>query len=62
MLKTKGIVLTMNRSVHLLPWIILNRQYVENFATPLLLSLRWGPIEALFVQTPVALDWLHVDM
>ena len=36
--KTKGIVLTMNRSVHLLPWIILNRQYVENFATPLLLS------------------------
>ena len=53
----------MNRSVHLLPWIILNRQYLENFAMPLLLSLRGGgPIEPLFAQTPVALDWLHVDM
>ena len=40
--KTKVIVLTMSRSVHLLPWIILNRQYLENFAMPLLLSLRGG--------------------
>ena len=55
-------VLRQKGSVHLLPWIILNRQYVENFATPLLLSLRGGAIEALFVQTPVALEWLHVDM
>ena len=35
---------------------------MENFATLLLLSLRGGAIEALFVQTPVALEWLHVDM
>ena len=59
--KIKGIVLTMNRSAHVLLWIILNRQYMGNFAMPLLLSLR-GAIEALFVQTPVALEWLHADM
>ena len=32
------------------------------FATPLLLSLRGRAIEVLFVQTPVALEWLYVDM
>ena len=33
-----------------------------NFTRSLLLSLRGGPIEVLFVQTPVALEGLHVDM